>query len=153
MLFLSTFENKIDAKGRVSVPATFRATLIPSQFSGVILYPSFTAGCIEGVPFERMQQLSESTDNLDLFSEQSENLASLLFASSREAPFDSAGRISIPPELLKSAGITDKALFVGKGKTFQIWERKNFEAHQKKVREQAKTNRPTLNIKAGTEQK
>jgi MraZ protein len=153
MLFLSTFENKIDSTGRVSVPATFRASLINSQYAGVVLYPSFTATCIEGVDYERMVKLCNASDNLDVFSEQNESLNSLLFAESRQAPFDSAGRISISAELLKMAQIKDAALFVGKGKTFQIWNPQNFIEYQKQVRATAQKNRPTLRLFGGEDGK
>jgi MraZ protein len=149
MLFLSTFENKIDVTGRVSVPATFRASLINSRYAGVILYPSFTAPCLEGLAYERMMELCEASDNLDVFSEKNESLNSLLFAESRQAPFDSAGRISITQDLLQMAQIKEVAMFVGKGKTFQIWNPKKFAEHQKKVRELAQKNRPTLKIWGG----
>jgi len=149
MLFLSTFENKIDSTGRVSVPATFRASLINSLYAGVILYPSFTAPCLEGMDYERMVALCEASDNLDVFSEKNENLNSLLFAESRQAPFDSAGRISITADLLHQAQIKETALFVGKGKTFQIWNPKKFVEYQKQVRKQAQKDRPTLKIFGG----
>ena len=58
-LFLSTFTNKVDKKGRVSVPATFRAALSELSFPGIVAYRSFTALCIEGCGMDFMQRLSE----------------------------------------------------------------------------------------------
>ena len=146
MLCLGTIENKIDTKGRVSVPADFRNALKNDAFQGVILFHSFTNNCIEGFSMERMNQIADATDNLDLFSEENQNLNSLIFSDARQLPFDITGRIVIPNDLLKFAGITDKALFVGRGKTFQIWEPCAFYKMQDEVRMKAKQSRPCLSF-------
>ena len=145
-LFLGTAENKIDTKGRVSVPADFRAALKGDEFQGIILYHSFTNKCIEGCTMARMEKIAEATDNMDLFSEETESLESLIFSDARQLSFDVTGRVVIPEDLLEFAGIKGTALFVGKGKTFQIWEKSEFEKVQKKAREQATVQRPTLSF-------
>lgn len=146
-LFLSTFENKIDEKGRVSVPSSFRNAVKDESFQGVILYRSFTSKCIEGCTISRMQELSEATDSLDIFSKQQEDLTALLFANAKELPFDSAGRIIIPTEILKDVCIKGTAMFVGRGKTFQIWNKSEFDKSQKESLEKAKKSRPSLQLK------
>ena len=145
-LFLSSFENKIDKKGRVSVPSSFRNAIKLETFQGVVLYRSFTSNCIEGCTISRMQELSDATDNLDVFSKQKDDLTTLLFANAKELPFDVAGRIIIPPEFLKAVNILDTALFVGRGKTFQIWNKLEFEKIQKLSLEQAKKTPPYLKL-------
>ncbi len=146
-LFLGTIENKIDAKGRVSVPADFRMAIKNDNFQGVILYHSFTNKCIEGCTMTRMEQLSDATDNLDLFSEENENLNSLIFSDARQLSFDVTGRIVIPSDLLEFAGIKNNALFVGRGKTFQIWNVEEFKKYQLKARQKAFETRPSLSFK------
>ncbi len=146
-LFLGTIENKIDTKGRVSVPADFRMAIKNDDFQGVILYHSFTNKCIEGCTMSRMEQLSDATDNLDLFSEENENLNSLIFSDARQLAFDITGRVIIPSDLLEFAGIKGNALFVGRGKTFQIWNADEFKKHQEQAREKAFKNRPSLSFK------
>lgn len=146
-LFLSTFENKVDTNGRVSVPSSFRNALKDESFQGVVLYKSFTSNCIEGCSISRMNQLSDAVDNMDVFSEKNEDITTLLFASAKELSFDSAGRIIIPADMLKEVGILDTALFVGRGKTFQIWNKTNFENIQKEAVEKAKKSRPSLLLK------
>ena len=145
-LFLGTIENKIDAKGRVSVPADFRTAVKNDDFQGVILFHSFTNKCIEGCTMERMEKLSDATDNIDLFSEENENLNSLIFSDARQLSFDVTGRIVIPSDLLEFANIKDNALFVGKGKTFQIWNKEEFEKYQEHTRAKAFKNRPSLSF-------
>ena len=143
-LFLGNIENKVDTKGRISVPADFRKAIQPSEFQGVILYHSFKNNCIEGCSMTRMELMADATDNLDLLSEKQENLTSLLFADARQLAFDVTGRIIIPDDLLKFANITTSALFVGKGKTFQIWNKEFFLKEQAKIREKIKENNPEL---------
>ena len=114
-LFLSSYENRVDAKGRVSVPAKFRAVVANDEFQGVVLYPSTTHNCIEGVSMSHMEKLAESGD-----------ICGDLFANAQQMAFDVTGRIIITPELIKHAGIKNCALFVGRGNSFQIWNPDNF---------------------------
>lgn len=146
-LFLGTIENKVDTKGRVSVPVEFRNALKDDNFQGVVLFHSFTNKCIEGSTMNRMEQMADATDNLDLFSEENQNINSLIFSDARQLTFDITGRIVIPNDLLEFAGIKDKALFVGRGKTFQIWEAEAFYKAQEEVRNKAQENRPSLSFK------
>ena len=145
-LFLGTSVAKVDAKGRTSVPADFRAAVACEAFAGVVLYHSFTGKCIEGCTYSRMEKLADASDSLDVFGEERENISSLVFSDARPLSFDTAGRIVVPADLLAFAGVKDSALFVGKGKTFQIWERGAFDAAQKLEREKAARARPTLKI-------
>lgn len=145
-LFLSTFINKIDKKGRVSVPATFRAALSKASFQGVAAFRSYKMSAIEGCDLDRMQRLSESVDNIDLFSQEHDDLAATIFADSQQLAFDSEGRIMLPKELLEHAGITDQACFVGRGATFQIWAPEVFKEHQEKARHRLKEQNTTLKL-------
>jgi MraZ protein len=142
-LFFSTFVNKVDRKGRVSVPATFRAALEGSSFPGVILFRSFRLAALDGSGIDRMEELSARIDALDEFSEDREALASI-FADAQQLPFDGEGRIILPEALSAHAGITEAAAFVGLGRTFQIWEPQSFEKHQQELRERARRQGTTL---------
>tara|TARA_B110000858_G_scaffold40726_1_gene46403 strand:- start:60 stop:296 length:237 start_codon:yes stop_codon:yes gene_type:complete len=70
MIFLSTFINKIDAKGRVSVPSSFRSVLEESGFKGMICYPSPVLDSVEGCGFNRIKKLSDTIDALGPFSKE-----------------------------------------------------------------------------------
>ena len=146
-LFLGTIQNKIDAKGRVSVPADFRSATKGDGFEGVVLYHSLVQKCIEGCTMARMEQMASATDNLDLFSEESQNLSSLIFSDARQLSFDITGRIVIPADLVKFAEIRGDALFVGKGRTFQIWAPVVFAKAQEAERARALEVRPSLSFK------
>lgn len=146
-LFLGTIENKIDIKGRISIPADYRSILKNNTFKGVILYHSFVSKCIEGCTLERMEQMANASDNLDLFSEKQDEINSLIFSDARKLAYDTTGRILIPKDLLNFAEIKDNAIFVGCGKTFQIWNKDLFLNKEKLIREKAKQKHPSLSFK------
>jgi MraZ protein len=137
-MFLSTYVNKVDRKGRVSVPATFRTALVAQRFPGIIVFPSYKYPALEANGIEWMEELAARLDTLDKFSDQHENLE-MLFASSRELPFDGEGRIALPADLATHAGITESVAFVGVGRNFQLWEPARFADHAANLRERART--------------
>jgi len=143
-LFLATHTNKVDAKGRVSVPAGFRATVADQSFQGVVLIPSNKFAALEGFGMNMMQEISERLDRFDLFSDTQDDLAAAIFASATPLSFDDTGRIGLPKELLAHAGITDTAVFVGLGNKFQIWEPKAFAARKATAMKQVQANGLTI---------
>ena len=145
-LFLSTFTNKIDNKGRVSVPAQFRASLVNANFSGMIVYESFINDAIEGCDLERIKKISESIDNLDPFSEERDAFATAVLGGSMQLTIDGDGRVILPESLLKKAKIKDSAVFVGKGSTFEIWQPAKFEEYMVKAKKDAKEKRNLLRL-------
>ncbi len=129
-LFLSTHVNKVDKKGRVSVPAAYRASLAGQGWDGVVCLPSLTNPALDGCDLAFMEKLSaEQNQGIQAFSQAHDPLSSAVFAAARQLSFDSEGRILLPEAFLKHAGITDTACFVGRGPTFQIWEPARFDAH------------------------
>ncbi len=146
-LFLSTYLNKVDRKGRVSVPAPFRAALANQTFAGVIAVPTHTVPAIECFGSDRMELVSQSMDELDLFSSKLNDLAMTLFADSQALAFDGEGRIVLPRVLVEHAKVAEQALFVGAGPTFQIWEPGAFEQHKSAARERAKREGMTLRLR------
>jgi MraZ protein len=145
-LFLSTFSNKVDAKGRVSVPAQFRASLVNDNFASMVIYESFINECIEGCDLERIKKLSESIDNLEPFSEERDAFATAVLGGSVQLSIDGDGRVILPEILLKKAKIKDVAVFIGKGSTFEIWEPKYFEEYMAQAKAQAKSKRNLLRL-------
>ena len=145
-LFISTFVNKVDRKGRVSVPATFRAALKGQSFNGIVAFRSYREGTIEACAIDRMEELSRSVDALDQFSAEQDALASTIFADAHQLPIDGDGRIILPPLLASHAGISDAAAFVGRGATFQIWSPETFARHQDAARRLAADKGATLRL-------
>ena len=143
-MFLSTYENKIDKKGRVSVPASFRSYISNLGYNGIICYPSFNNQCIEACSQDRIEKLSNSIDSLNPFEEKRDFFATSILSESSNLQFDSEGRISLTPKLLNHAKIKNSMVFVGQGKTFQIWEPTIFEQFKVNARKKANLNRSSL---------
>lgn len=146
-LFLSTFVNKIDKKGRVSVPATFRAALSGQPFPGIVTYRSFTSPALEGSGMDFMERLAASTEQFDAFSAEQEQITALIFADSKQLPWDPEGRIVLPEDFIAHAGIGETCAFVGLGNTFQIWEPGALRVAQDALRQRALRDRPTLPLR------
>ena len=143
-MFLSNFENRIDKKGRVSVPATFRAHLNSMGYNGFISYPSFNHSALEACSQDRIEKLSSAIDSLNPFEEKRDYFATSILSESESLQFDTEGRVSLSTKLLKHANIKTNILFVGLGKTFQIWEPINFEKFKILARKKAFQNRSNL---------
>ena len=143
-MFLSIYENKLDRKGRVSVPASYRSYLSNLGYNGVICYPSFNNPSIEAWPQDRIEKISNTIDSLNPFEEKRDYFATSILSESINLQFDGEGRISLSSKLIKHAKIKYSMLFVGQGKTFQIWEPSIFEKFKVKARKKANLNRDSL---------
>ena len=143
-MFLSTFENKLDKKGRVSVPASYRAYLSSLGYNGIVCFPSFNNQSIEVWSQDRIEKISNTIDSLNPFDEKKDYFATSILSESTNLQFDGEGRILIKQKLLKHAKIKNSMLFVGQGKTFQIWEPTAFEKFKVNARKKANINRANL---------
>ena len=143
-MFLSTYENKLDKNGRVSVPAAFRSHISSLGYNGIICYPSFNYSCLEAWSQDRIEKITNTIDNLSPFDEKKDFFATSILAESINLQFDSEGRVLLTAKLLKHAKIKSSMIFVGQGKTFQIWEPTLFEKFKVKARQKSNLNRSYL---------
>lgn len=148
-LFMDTVINKVDAKGRVSLPADYRA-IVKELSTEIVLYRSLTSPCIEGCSEDLLEKLAVDIEtSMDFFSQEQDDLTSIIFGDAKRFPFDSTGRIVLTEKLLQHAQISDSAVFVGKGKKFQIWSLENWNKEEARIRASILKNRPSLNKGAG----
>jgi MraZ protein len=148
-LFLSTYINKIDKKGRVSIPSSFRNTLLNEEFSGIVIYNSFNNKCIESCSFTRIEKIHDLIDNLDPFSDERDALATTILGNCLQLTFDPEGRVTIPQDFLNYANLDSQACFVGKGATFEIWNPEDFENYKQKAQIIAKEQRSLIKFTKG----
>ena len=118
-MFLSSYENKLDKKGRVSVPATFRSHLSSLGYNSFISYPSFNHAALECCSQDRIEKLTNTIDTLNPFEDKRDYFATSILSESVSLQFDSEGRVSLPKKLLDHAKIKSNILFVGLGKLFK----------------------------------
>ncbi len=143
-MFLSTYENKLDKKGRVSVPASFRSHLSSLGYNGIVCFSSFNNQCIEAWPQDSIEKISNAIDSLNPFEEKKDYFATSILSESINLQFDSEGRIILTTKLLKHSKIKNNVLFVGQGKTFQIWEPTSFEKFRVNARKKSNIYRASL---------
>lgn len=149
-LLVGRHVNNIDKKGRVSVPKPFRHAFRDQHFSGLYAYPLFKAPAIEACGEDFMVRLSESLEELDMFSDAQDDLAAVILENAHPLPFDTEGRIVLPKDLLDHAAITDQVMFVGRGARLQIWEPQAYEANHRKAFQRARTQGATLRLRPRT---
>jgi MraZ protein len=150
-LFVGRHVNKIDKKGRVSVPKPFRAVFQSQGETRIYAYPLFKHAAIEACGEDFMVRLSRSLDDLDMFSDEQDDLAAVILENAHALPFDPEGRIVLPKELLDHAGLSSQAVFVGRGARMQIWEPKAYESNRQTAFERARARGATLRLRGAPE--
>ncbi|NQV47484.1 MAG: division/cell wall cluster transcriptional repressor MraZ [Rhodospirillaceae bacterium] len=144
-LLVGRHVNKIDKKGRVSVPKPFRDTFASEGFQGVYAYPSIRFDAIEVCGETYFRALTQRLDDqLSMFSPEQDDLLIAILDNAHALAFDPEGRIVIPAELLDMAAITDEARFVGRVSYFQIWQPDAHEEHRHQGFNQARARGVTL---------
>ena len=126
------------------MPAPFRSYLSNLGYNGIICFPSFNNQSIESWPQDRIEKISNSIESLNPFEEKRDFFATSILSESINLQFDSEGRIALTKKLLKHSKIRNSILFVGQGKTFQIWEPTSFEKFRVNARKKSNLNRNSL---------
>jgi MraZ protein len=132
--FVATFENRLDQKGRVSVPAPFRAVLAREGQDGVYCYPALDRAAIDAGGARLQDAIQKRLEPFETFSEDYESLSTAFYGESRILKIDPDGRVVLPEEFRDYAGIADIAVFVGQGFKFQIWQPQRFAERQRETR-------------------
>ena len=143
-LFVSTFVNKIDKKGRVSLPSIFRSALPKDHKNEIILLKSLRNQAIEGLSVIRVKEIASRINNLDFFSEEHEDFATSIFSEMLPTNLDKEGRFLIPEKLKDFANIKNEVTFIGQGYFFQIVNPKVAINLQNKSRTRLNLNKKTL---------
>ena len=126
------------------MPASFRSYLSNLGYNGIICFPSFNNQSIEAWPQDRVEKISNTIDTLNPFDEKRDYFSTSVLSESANLQFDSEGRILLTSKLLKHAKIRNSMIFVGQGKTFQIWEPTSFEKFRANARKKSNINRASL---------
>jgi MraZ protein len=128
-LFAGTYENKVDKKGRVSLPAPFRAQLPEGDGRLVYVYRSPNLLALEACDQAFMERLAESLEQYDMFSDDEAGMGAVIMADARPLSLDGEGRIMIPAEYMDFANIEGHVAFAGYGRRFHLWEPARLRAH------------------------
>jgi MraZ protein len=142
--FVSHYMLRLDAKGRVSVPASFRAVLARDGFDGLYCYPALDRPALDGGGNALLAEIQSLITGYSPFSEQREQFALSLYGTSETLKIDGEGRVVLTETLKAHAGITDTATFVGLGHKFRIWEPGRFRAELAEATEQVRAYKREL---------
>ena len=126
--FVSNFTLRLDAKGRVSIPASFRAVLARDGFDGLYCYPALDRPALDAGGNALVFEIQSLIDRFPPYSDEREQFATALYGTSETLKLDGEGRVVLGDAMKEHAGIADAVAFVGLGHKFQIWEPGRFRA-------------------------
>jgi MraZ protein len=124
--FIGRYLNKVDKKGRVSVPAIWRPNLIGKNFAGIIAQSSLSEKAIDAYPKDYLDLLQNKLDLNDPLLEENEYESTVIFGGAILS-FDNEGRVVLSESLRSEIKLNSEALFVGMGRRFRIWNPQIFE--------------------------
>jgi MraZ protein len=144
--FVSTFTNKIDAKGRVSIPASFRAVLERAGYAGGVAgglycYPSLDAAALDAGGERLAKKIDGLLSGLPDYSDERDELSVALYGDVQVLTIDGDGRIVLPENLRAHANLDAAVTFVGLGDKFQMWEPGRFEQRRREARSKVQVTR------------
>ena len=142
--FVSHFTNRLDAKGRVSIPATFRAVLARDGFEGLYVHPSLDAQAVDCGGNALLKEIDGLLERLPPYSEERDLFSTALLGTSEILKVDTEGRVVLTESVKHHAGISSEVAFVGQGHKFQIWEPSRFRAHLDEARDRVRILRKEL---------
>ena len=142
--FVSSYGFRLDAKGRVSIPAPFRAVLLRDGFEGLYIHPSLEAQALDAGGQGLLSEIDQLIGTLTPFSDERDHFSTALYGLSEILKLDSEGRVILTDSLKAHAGIRDAVTFVGLGHKFQIWEPDRFATHLSDARAKVKALKKEL---------
>lgn len=128
--FVSHFTTKLDAKGRVSVPAPFRAALVKDGFEGLYCFPSPHLAAVDAGGNQLIGEIERRLESFRTLTADHDFVATALYGISEVLKIDGEGRVTLTDSIKAHAGITSELVFVGQGYKFQIWEPSRFAEHR-----------------------
>ena len=117
-MFLGEYQHSLDAKGRVILPARFRA-----QLEGGCVLTKGREPCVVVYPREEFIRVSDELKAVPMSSAQARNAARVLYSGASEQIPDSQGRVLVPETLRRYAGLDRELVVAGAGIRFEIWDR------------------------------
>ena len=126
--FVSNFTLRLDAKGRVSIPASYRAVLARDGFEGLYCYPAMDQPAVDAGGNALLGEIDTLVTSYPPYSEERDAFTLALYGTSETLKIDGEGRVILTDKLKAHAGISEEISFVGLGHKFQIWEPGRFRA-------------------------
>jgi len=149
--FVSHYTLRLDAKGRVSIPAPFRAVLTRDGFEGLYCYPTLDRPALDAGGNALLTEIETLIARFAPYSEEREQFAAALYGTSEVLNIDGEGRVILTEPLKSHAGIADAVAFAGFGHKFQIWEPGRFRAELAEATEKVRALKKQLGSRVAAE--
>ena len=146
--FVSHYSNRFDAKGRISIPAPFRAVLARDGFDGLYIHPSLDAPALDCGGNALLSEIDALLATMPAYSEPRDAFATALLGTSEILRPDSEGRVMLSEASRAFVGLSSEAVFVGQGHKFQIWEPSRFRTHLEEAKTRVRQLRAELGARA-----
>jgi MraZ protein len=147
--YVSNYVLRLDAKGRVSIPAAFRQVLARDGYEGLYCYPALDRQAVDAGGHALLREIEQLIARFPPFSDEGEEFAAALYGTSETLKLDAEGRVGLTETLKAHAGITDSVAFVGLGHKFQIWEPERFRAQLAEATEKVRAFKRQLGSRVG----
>jgi MraZ protein len=141
--FLSNATNRIDAKGRVSVPSAFRSVLGSEGIEELYCFQDLHYPAIDIGGPELFARYERRLQDMDPFSLEANQMSLLVHGGGIFMKLDSEGRLMITDFIRSYTGITSEVTFVGRADYFQLWRPEGFSDAQKAAREELRKRGPS----------
>ncbi len=126
----SLYRHGVDGKRRVQIPAKWRPAKAGTEFT-LILWPQAKEGpCLRVLPPQQMAKLTRDLDAMPNSDSNKVLLKRFIGGESIQVTLDKAGRICLPEQMARAAGITEEAVLVGLLDRFEIWSPERYEKVQ-----------------------
>jgi MraZ protein len=145
--FVSTYTMRLDAKGRVSIPASYRAVLARDGYEGLYCHPALDRPALDAGGNALLLEIETLIQRYPPYSDEREQFAAALYGRSETLKPDSEGRIILTENLKTHTGVSDAVTFVGLGHKFQIWEPERFRAHLTEATDKVRALKKSLGSK------
>ena len=148
--FLGRHVKRIDSKGRVSIPAAFRAVLSSDGFEGLFALRSLKVPAVDAGGNALLGEIDALLGGYDRYSDDYRVLSVALLGAGDTLTLDGEGRIVLPDWVRDASGITDEVVFVGQGSRFQIWSPERFVHFEQAARLKAAVIMTARSSRGGT---
>ena len=142
--FVSNFTLRLDAKGRVSIPASYRAVLARDGFDGLYCYPALDQPAVDAGGNALLAEIEALIATYPPYSDERDAFTLSLYGTSETLKIDGEGRVILSDALKDHAGITEAIAFVGLGHKFQIWEPGRFRTELAEATEKVRAYKQEL---------
>jgi len=149
-VFRGVFEHQIDSKGRTSLPARLRETLVGTYDERLILTTALDP-CLHAYPVREWEQLEASLAKRNPMEAGVKTLMRLYVASAQECPIDKLGRVLIPPTLRAHAKLEKEVVWAGMVRVIELWSKLGWRQAQEEARSAADSS-DVMNVLAGLRQ-